>query len=149
MDDVYTGSIFIDLLVLLVLMFALARHEADWEPTTARSGIYFGYLNPKAVLVFLPQFALCRLLMYWFWGFSQILVLLLFFLPLAPLLHRFFYVPWRKAFLIAGCFLGYMIFIAVAIHRERAADEEASRIGPVEEFRLERERSWGEGESSP
>ena len=42
-----------------------------------------------------------------------------------------------------------MMFIAVAIHRERAADEEASRIGPVEEFRLERERSREEGESSP
>ena len=149
MNDVYTGSIFIDLIVLLVLMFLFARHEADWEPTTARSGVHFYYLNPKAIIVFLPQFALCRLLMSWYWGFSQVLILLLFFLPLTPLLHRFFYVPWRKAFLIAGCFLGYMIFIAVAIHRERAADEEASRIDPAEEFRLERERSREEGESSP
>ena len=149
MNDVYTGSIFIDLIVLLVLMFLFARHEADWEPTTARSGVFFYYLNPKAIIVFLPQFALCRLLMSWYWGFSQVLILLLFFLPLTPLLHRFFYVPWRKALLIAGCFLGYMMVIAVAIHKERAADEEASRTGPVGEFLQELERSREEGESSP
>ena len=104
-----------DLFVLLVLMFLFARHEADWEPTTARSGVYFYYLNPKAIIVFLPQFALCRLLI----GFEILhgaLALLLFFLPLAPLLYRFFYVSWRKAFLIAGCFLVYMTVTTALIH---------------------------------
>ena len=136
---------FIDLIVLLVLMFAFARHEADWEPTAARSGIYFWYLNPKAVLVFLPQFALCRLLMHLHWGSGQILVLLLFFLPLAPLLHRFFYLPWRKAFLIAGCFLAYMSFIALGIYRE-SAKEDAGKVDGVEELLREREGSETEGE---
>ena len=139
---------FIDHIVLLVLMFAFARHEADWESTTARSGIFFWYLNPKAVLVFLPQFALCRLLMHLYWGPGQILVLLLFFLPLAPLLHRFFYVPWRKAFLIAGCFLGYMILIAVGIYRESVAEEDARKVDGAEEFLRQLEPSEGEGESS-
>ena len=116
-----------DLLVLLVLMFLFARHEADWEPTTARSGVYFYYLNPKAVIIFWPQFVLCRILIS-----SDLLhgalVLLLFFLPLAPLLHRFFYVPWRKAFLIASCFLVYMTVITVLIHKERVAEEATSPI---------------------
>ena len=138
---------FIDLIVLLVLMFAFARHEADWESTAARSGIYFWHLNPKAVLVFLPQFALCRLLMHLHWGSGQILVLLLFFLPLAPLLHRFFYLPWRKAFLIAGCFLAYMSFIALGIYRE-SANEDAGKVDGVEELLREREGSETEGESS-
>ena len=138
---------FIDLIVLLVLMFAFERHEADWESTAARSGIYFWYLNPKEVLVFLPQFALCRLLMHLHWGSGQILVLLLFFLPLAPLLHRFFYLPWRKAFLIAGCFLAYMSFIALGIYRE-SANEDAGKVDGVEELLREREGSETEGESS-
>ncbi len=139
---------FIDLIVLLVLMFIFARHEADWEATTARSGIFFWYLNPKAVLVFLPQFVICRLLMYLYWGPGQILVLFLFFLPLAPLLHRFFYVPWRKAFLVAGCFLGYMILIAVGIYRESAAVENAGKVDGAEEFLRQLEPSEDEGESS-
>lgn len=124
----------LDLIVLLALMFVFARHEAEWEPTSARSGIYFWYLNPKAVLIFLPQFTLCRFLMGQFWGYGQILILLLFFLPLAPLLHRFFYVPWRKAFIISGCFLIYMIIVAAGIYRERA-EEAKSRPGDgLEQF---------------
>ena len=113
----------LDVIVLLLLMLVFARHEADWEPTTARSGVYFWFLNPKAVIVFFPLCILSRLLMGLYLGSGQILVLLLFFLPLAPLLHRFFYVPWRKAFLIAGFFLCYMILVAVGIYRAGASEE--------------------------
>ena len=115
-------------------MLAFARHEADWEPTTARSGVYFWFLNPKAVLVFLPLCILCRLLMRVCWGSGQILILLLFFLPLAPLLHRFFYVPWRKAFLIAGCFLCYMILVAVGIYRAGVSEEKPDEGLMLEEL---------------
>ena len=128
-----------DLFVLLVLMFLFARHEADWEPTTARSGVHFYYLNPKAIIIFWPQFVLCRILI----GLEILhgaLALLLFFLPLAPLLHRFFYVPWRKAFLIAGCFLVYMMVIAVALHKERAAEETTSPIDLEEVLGRSRDR---------
>jgi len=128
-----------DLFVLLVLMFLFARHEADWEPTTARSGVHFYYLNPKAIIIFWPQFVLCRILI----GLEILhgaLALLLFFLPLAPLLHRFFYVSWRKAFLIAGCFLVYMMVIAVALHKERAAEETTSPIDLEEVLGRSRDR---------
>ncbi len=144
----YPGSILVDLIALLVLMFAFARHEADWEPTTARSGIYFWYLNPKAVLVFLPQFALCRLLMHLYWGPGQMVVLALFFLPLPPLLHRFFYVPWRKAFLIAACFLAYMSFIALGIYRESVAEVDTEEGNELEKLLREQDDSEGEGEAS-
>ena len=124
----------LDIIILLLLMLAFARHEADWEPTTARSGVYFWFLNPKAVLVFLPLCILCRLLMRVYWGSGQILILLLFFLPLAPLLHRFFYVPWRKAFLIAGCFLCYMILVAVGIYRAGVSEEKPDEGLMLEEL---------------
>ena len=104
-----------DLFVLLGLMFLFARHEADWEPTTARSGVYFYYLNPKAIIIFWPQFILCHILIN-SGVLHEALVLFLFFLPLAPLLYRFFYVSWRKAFLIAGCFLVYMTVTTALIH---------------------------------
>ena len=131
----------LDIIILLLLMLAFARHEADWEPTTARSGVYFWFLNPKAVLVFLPLCILCRLLMRVCWGSGQILILLLFFLPLAPLLHRFFYVPWRKAFLIAGCFLCYMILVAVGIYRVGLAETKADEGFKLEEFLRETDGS--------
>ncbi len=131
----------LDIIILLLLMLAFARHEADWEPTTARSGVYFWFLNPKAVLVFLPLCILCRLLMRVYWGSGQILILLLFFLPLAPLLHRFFYVPWRKAFLIAGCFLCYMILVAVGIYRVGVAETKADEGFKLEEFLRETDGS--------
>ncbi len=131
----------LDIIILLLLMLAFARHEADWEPTTARSGVYFWFLNPKAVLVFLPLCILCRLLMRVCWGSGQILILLLFFLPLAPLLHRFFYVPWRKAFLIAGCFLCYMILVAVGIYRVGVAETKADEGFKLEEFLRETDGS--------
>lgn len=131
----------LDVIVLLLLMLVFARHEADWEPTTARSGVYFWFLNPKAVLVFLPLCILCRLLMRVCWGSGQILILLLFFLPLAPLLHRFFYVPWRKAFLIAGCFLCYMILVAVGIYRVGVAETKADEGFKLEEFLRETDGS--------
>ncbi|MAT45980.1 MAG: hypothetical protein CMO35_00950 [Verrucomicrobiaceae bacterium] len=131
----------LDIIILLLLMLAFARHEADWEPTTARSGVYFWFLNPKAVLVFLPLCILCRLLMRVCWGSGQILILLLFFLPLAPLLHRFFYVPWRKAFLIAGCFLCYMILVAVGIYRVGVAETKADEGLKLEEFLRETDGS--------
>ena len=124
----------LDIIILLLLMLAFARHEADWEPTTARSGVYFWFLNPKAVLVFLPLCILCRLLMRVCWGSGQILILLLFFLPLGPLLHRFFYVPWRKAFLIAGCFLCYMILVAVGIYRAGVSEEKPDEGLMLEEL---------------
>lgn len=133
----------LDIIILLLLMLAFARHEADWEPTTARSGVYFWFLNPKAVLVFLPLCILCRLLMRVCWGSGQIMILLLFFLPLAPLLHRFFYVPWRKAFLIAGCFLCYMILVAVGIYRVGVAETKADEGFKLEEFLRE---TGGSGE---
>ena len=133
----------LDIIILLLLMLAFARHEADWEPTTARSGVYFWFLNPKAVLVFLPLCILCRLLMRVFWGSGQIMILLLFFLSLAPLLHRFFYVPWRKAFLIAGCFLCYMILVAVGIYRVGVAETKADEGFKLEEFLRE---TGGSGE---
>ena len=133
----------LDIIILLLLMLAFARHEADWEPTTARSGVYFWFLNPKAVLVFLPLCILCRLLMRVCWGSGQILILLLFFLPLAPLLHRFFYVPWRKAFLIAGCFLCYMILVAVGIYRVGVAETKADEGLKLEEFLRETDGSGG------
>ena len=131
----------LDIIILLLLMLAFARHEADWEPTTARSGVYFWFLNPKAVLVFLPLCILCRLLMRVCWGSGQILILLLFFLPLAPLLHRFFYVPWRKAFLIAGCFLCYMILVAVGIYRVGVGETKADEGFKLEEFLRETDGS--------
>ena len=131
----------LDIIILLLLMLAFARHEADWEPTTARSGVYFWFLNPKAVLVFLPLCILCRLLMRVCWGSGQIMILLLFFLPLAPLLHRFFYVPWRKAFLIAGCFLCYMILVAVGIYRVGVAETKADEGFKLEEFLRETDGS--------
>ncbi len=131
----------LDIIILLLLMLAFARHEADWEPTTARSGVYFWFLNPKAVLVFLPLCILCRLLMRVYWGSGQILILLLFFFPLAPLLHRFFYVPWRKAFLIAGCFLCYMILVAVGIYRVGVAETKADEGFKLEEFLRETDGS--------
>ncbi len=131
----------LDIIILLLLMLAFARHEADWEQTTARSGVYFWFLNPKAVLVFLPLCILCRLLMRVCWGSGQILILLLFFLPLAPLLHRFFYVPWRKAFLIAGCFLCYMILVAVGIYRVGVAETKADEGFKLEEFLRETDGS--------
>ena len=131
----------LDIIILLLLMLAFARHEADWEPTTARSGVYFWFLNPKAVLVFLPLCILCRLLMRVCWGSGQILILLLLFLPLAPLLHRFFYVPWRKAFLIAGCFLCYMILVAVGIYRVGVAETKADEGLKLEEFLRETDGS--------
>ncbi|MDG2487137.1 MAG: hypothetical protein P8M65_05485 [Roseibacillus sp.] len=124
----------IDVIVLLLLMLAFARHEADWEPTTARSGVYFWFLNPKAVLVFFPLCILSRLLMRLYLGSGQILVLLLFFLPLSPLLHRFFYVPWRKAFLIAGCLLCYMILVAVGIYRAGVSEEKPDEGLILEDF---------------
>jgi hypothetical protein len=133
----------LDIIILLLLMLAFARHEADWEPTTARSGVYFWFLNPKAVLVFLPLCILCRLLMRVCWGSGQILILLLLFLPLAPLLHRFFYVPWRKAFLIAGCFLCYMILVAVGIYRVGVAETKADEGLKLEEFLRETDGSGG------
>ena len=131
----------LDIIILLLLMLAFARHEADWEPTTARSGVYFWFLNPKAVLVFLPLCILCRLLMRVCWGSGQILIILLFLLPLAPLLHRFFYVPWRKAFLIAGCFLCYMILVAVGIYRVGVAETKADEGFKLEEFLRETDGS--------
>ena len=131
----------LDIIILLLLMLAFARHEADWEPTTARSGVYFWFLNPKAVLVFLPLCILRRLLMRVCWGSGQILILLLFFLPLAPLLHRFFYVPWRKAFLIAGCFLCYMILVAVGIYRVGVGETKADEGFKLEEFLRETDGS--------
>ena len=133
----------LDIIILLLLMLAFARHEADWEPTTARSGVYFWFLNPKAVLVFLPLCILCRLLMRVCRGSGQILILLLLFLPLAPLLHRFFYVPWRKAFLIAGCFLCYMILVAVGIYRVGVAETKADEGLKLEEFLRETDGSGG------
>ncbi len=105
---------FLDVIVLLALMFIFARHEADWEFTTALSAYYFGFLNPKAVLVFWPQCIACRL----FTAFEVVpwlLALLLFFLPMAPLLYWLFYIPWRKSILIAGCMLVYMTPITIAI----------------------------------
>jgi len=128
-----------DLLVLLVLMFLFARHEGDWEPTTARSGVHFYYLNPKAIIIFWPQFVLCRILIS-FDLLHGALALLLFFLPLAPLLYRFFYVPWRKAFLIAGCFLAYMTVTTVLIHQERVAEETTSPIDLEEVLGRSRDR---------
>ncbi len=123
-----------DLIVLLVLMFIFARHEAEWEPTNARSGFYFWYLNPKAVLIFLPQFILCRVLMIYYPGPGQILILILFSLPLAPLLHRFFYVSWQRAFTISGCFVLYMAIVAVLIYRDNADMGETRETQGIEQF---------------
>ena len=44
-----------------------------------------------------------------------ILALLIFVLPLAPLLYRFCYVPWRKAFTIAGSMGAYMTLVTIAL----------------------------------
>ena len=90
-----TATPFLDIIVLLALMFIFARHEADWEFTTALSAYYFGFLNPKAVLVFWPQCIACRL----FTAFEVVpwlLALLLFFLPMAPATLLAFLYPVEK-----------------------------------------------------
>lgn len=133
----------VDLIVLLVLMFVFARHESEWEPTTARSGFYFWYLNPKAVLIFLPQFILCRFLLGQVPGYGQILILILFFLPMAPLLHRFFYVSWRKAFIIAACFLLYMAIVATILTRKTEEDSVDRQFEGIE-FTLPRADESGD-----
>ena len=141
--DYLSTTPWIDIIVLLLLMFVFARHEGEWEPTAARSGVYFWFLNPKAVLVFFPLCIFCRLFMRLYWGSGQILVLFLFFAPLAPLLHRFFYVPWRKAFLIAGCFLSYMILVAAGIYRASVSEAQVDEGLKLEELLRKREGSEG------
>ena len=112
--EFFATTPYLDVIVLLILMFVFARHEADWEFTTARSGFFFGFLNPKAVLIFWPQCILCRILVA-FELLPLVIALLLFFVPLAPLLHRFFYIPWRKSFLIAGCMVLYMTPVGIGM----------------------------------
>ena len=46
----------------------------------------------------------------------------------------FFYVPWRKAFLIAGCLLCYMILVAVGIYRAGVSEEKPDEGLILEDF---------------
>ena len=112
--EYFVTSPLLDLVILTVLMLIFARHEADWEPGGSRSAMFFTLLNPKVAIIFWPQCVLCRLLV----GgdlIPPIVALLIFVLPLAPLLYRFCYVPWRKAFTIAGSMGAYMTLITIAL----------------------------------
>ena len=104
----------LDLVVLTVLMFIFARHEAEWEPGGSRSAMFFTLLNPKVAIIFWPQCVACRFLVGGDF-IPPVLALLILVLPLAPLLFRFCYVPWRKAFLIAGSMGVYMALITIAL----------------------------------
>ena len=112
--EYFLTSPLLDLVVLTVLMFIFARHEAEWEPGGSRSAMFFTLLNPKVAIIFWPQCVICRFLVA---GdlIPPVLALLIFVLPLAPLLYRFCYVPWRKAFIIAGSMGAYMASIAIAL----------------------------------
>ncbi len=112
--EYFITSPLVDLVVLTVLMFIFARHEADWEPGGSRFAMFFTLLNPKVAIIFWPQCVACRILVGGDF-IPPVLALLIFVLPLAPLLYRFCYVPWRKAFTIAGAMGVYMALIAIAL----------------------------------
>ena len=118
--DFFTGraSILLDVALLIGLMYLIARHEADWELS------HHLYGNPKALLVFTPLllgYRACSLV-----DFYEIFALIILLIAILLCLRFLFYTTWPRAAIIVACFMPYMIFITVMIHRDRYEHEPLS-----------------------
>ena len=111
----------LDVALLIGLMYLIARHEADWEPS------HHLYGNPKALLVFTPLllgYRACSLV-----DFYEVVALIILLISIMLCLRFLFYVTWPRAAIIMACFMPYMIFITVMIHRDRYEHEPLSLEG--------------------
>ena len=112
LHDFFTGRIgpILDIILLIALMYFIARHEAEWELS------HHLYGNSKALLVFIPQllaYRVCSIM-----EFFETLSLIALLLSILLCLRFLFFATWPKAAIIAACYTPYMIFITAMIHRE-------------------------------
>jgi hypothetical protein len=128
LHDFFTGRTgpLLDVALLIALMYFIARHEAEWELP------HHLYGNPKILLVFIPQllaYRVCSTV-----DFYEVFALIALLVSLLLCLRFLFFATWPKAALIVACYLPYMIFITIMIHRDRSENATVDPIIPLEDI---------------
>ncbi|MCP4847420.1 MAG: hypothetical protein GY899_05670 [Verrucomicrobiaceae bacterium] len=128
LHEFFTGrvALILDVVVLIGLMYLIARHEADWELS------HHLYGNPKALLVFIPQLLAYRACSHM--DFYEIFAFFILLISILLCLRFLFYVTWPRTAIIMACFMPYMLFITAMIHRERDEQENLNTSLPKEQL---------------
>lgn len=116
LHDFFTGRTgpILDIILLIALMYFIARHEAEWELTHDLYG------NSKALLIFIPQllaYRVCSMM-----DFFEVFALIALLVSILLCLRFLFFATWPKAAIIAAVYAPYMIFITIMIHRDRTEE---------------------------